>query len=195
MTSNPEPYSTPSEHWDDERERLVVRLQRLAAERHPDYRRDASYIGFLREREVHMRGRIDARLGASRASGKPVPLDEVAARLDLAHVERCLLVVTVVLTLLGPDGLVLLREVEGSRYGGRLNVGLVLILLGLSLDARADLLDRLRGDRVLIRSGLVTLGWDPETPSDISESPLAVTHTGLAVLMGREPVDKLTGAA
>jgi len=193
MNSQPTPYATAADHWAEERDRLIVRLQRLAAERHPQRDQDHRYIAYLREREAALREAIDARLGATRAMGSQVPLDQLVGRLDLAHVERCVLIVLVVMTLLGPDGRQLLNQVEGSRYGGRLTSGLVFVVLGLDLDARADLIERLGRDRELIRSGLVTLGWDPETPADIMESTVALTHQGLGVLMGREPMTKITG--
>lgn len=193
MKSQPTPYATAAEHWAEERDRLIVRLQRLAAERHPQPDQDLRYVAFLREREAALREGIDARLGATRVTGSQVPLDQLVGRLDLAHVERCVLIVLVVMTLLGPDGRQLLGQVEGSRYGGRLTVGLLCVLLGLDLDARADLIERLGRNRELIRSGLVTLGWEPETPADISESTLALTHQGLSVLMHRAPMTKITG--
>ena len=67
------------------------------------------------------------------------------------------------------------------------------MVLGLDLDARADLIERLCRDRELIRSGLVTLGWEPETPADIVESTVALTHQGLGVLMHRAPMTRITG--
>lgn len=193
MTATPEPYPTPADHLDEEVARLVVRLRRLAAERNPRPEHDAQYVAYLRERETALRDRIDGRLKATRATGEPVPLDQLAARLDLARIERCVLLVLMVLTLLGPDGRQLLRQVEGSRYGGRMTVGVLFIVLGLDLDARADLIERLRRDRELIRSRLVTLGWDPETPADIAESTIALQHHTLGVVMGRAPITKIIG--
>lgn len=192
MNAPPTPYATADEHWADERDRLAVRLQRLTAERHPQPDQDLRYIAYLREREAALREGIDARLAATKATDNPVPLDQLVGRLDLAHAERCVLIVLVVMTLLGPDGRQLLSQVEGSRYGGRLTVGLLFVVLGLDLDARADLIERLRRDRELVRSGLVTLGWEPETPADIVESTVALTHQGLGVLMDREPMTKIT---
>lgn len=193
MNSQPTPYATAADHWADECDRLAVRLQRMSAERHPQPDQDHRYIAYLRKREAVLREGIDARLGATRATGSQVPLDQLVGRLDLAHVERCVLIVLVVMTLLGPDGRQLLNQVEGSRYGGRLTSGLVFVVLGLDPDARADMIERLRRDRELVRSGLVTLGWEPETPADIVESTVALTHQGLGVLMGRAPLTTITG--
>ena len=195
MKSHPPPYATAADHWAEEVDRLAVRLRRLAAERHPRPEQDHRYIAYLREREATLREGIDARLAATKAPGNPVPLDQLVARLDLAHVERCVLIVLAVVTLLGPDGRQLLSQVEGTRYGGRLTVGLLFVVLGLDLDARADLIERLRRERELVRSGLVSLGWEPETPADIVESTVALTHEGLSVLMHRAPLTKITGEA
>ena len=97
------------------------------------------------------------------------------------------------LTLLGPDGRHLLQQVEGSGHGGRLSVGLLLIGLGLDLDGRADLLERLGSNGALLRSRLVSLGWTPETPMDTSESTLALTTEALSVLMHRAPITRIVG--
>lgn len=194
MTATPEPYATAADHLDDERERLVVRLQRLAAERNPQPDQDAQYVVYLREREVVLRDRIDGRLKATRAAGNPVPLDQLAAQLQLARIEKCLVLVLTILPLMGLEGRQLLRDVEGSRHGGRVSVALLFVVLGLDLEGRADLLDRLRHDRDLLRSRLVTFGdWIPGSPADIEESVVALTHDALAVLMGRAPITKLIG--
>ncbi len=184
-------YATASCHVADERDRLVVRLRRLAIERRGIDPRDEHLVAYLRDREAALRSTIEARLAATREAGSPVPLDQIVSRLDLSHVERCVLIVLVVLTLLGPDGRQLLREVEGSRHGGRLTVGVLFLLLGLDLDGRADLIERLRPNRELIRSRLVTLGWEPETSADIVESTIALQHDALAALMDRAPITKI----
>lgn len=194
MPTKPEPYPTAANHLDDERERLAVRLKRLAAERYPLPEHDALYVTYLREREVALRDRIEARLEATTATGNPVPLDQLAAQLQLARIERCLVLALAVLPLMGLEGRQLLRDVEGSRHGGRVSVALLLVVLGLDLEGRAELLERLRHDRELIRSRLVTLGdWIPESPADIAESVVALTHDALAVLMGRAPITKIIG--
>ncbi len=66
MNSQPTHYYTAADHWAEERDRLTVRLQRLAAERHPQPEQDLHYIAYLREREAALRESIDARLGATR---------------------------------------------------------------------------------------------------------------------------------
>src|SRR5690606_6029172 len=135
------PYATASAYLADERDRLVVRLRRLAVERRGIDHRDEHILACLRDREAALRDAIEARLGATRATGSFLPLDQIVSRLDLAHVERCSLIVLAVTTLLGPDATTLLADVEGARYGGRLTVGSLFIVLGLDLPARADLIE------------------------------------------------------
>lgn len=178
------PYPDDLSYVLDELRCIHVRARRVSLPQGgPD---EGTEIRQLRAEEVGLRRHIDSRLNINRKTGPALGLDEISRQHNLLEIERTVLLLSLLPVLGSEDAEDRLRDVSPRFTPAIVSPETVFEILELDDRKRLLALPLFTPSSRLVTSGLVNLGYEPDTPAAATGVGLEISWQGLAAVTGIE---------